>query len=162
MPTTFLAGDIFHMAEAGETSMSGRALAFAADCSGMMTEGIAVAFKKRWPEMAEAFAKHCEGGKMQLGDVFVWQQPGGITVYAVGMQKGKDKAKFANFERAMTSVLARTEGDKVQSVLMSRIGAGKDAVDWTRAKKFLTELGAGNPVQFIVFEKFVRAVQASA
>ena len=49
------------------------AFAFAADCSGAMNKGIAVAFKKRWPAFAEAYRAHTEGGKMQPGDVFMWR-----------------------------------------------------------------------------------------
>jgi O-acetyl-ADP-ribose deacetylase (regulator of RNase III) len=152
MAITFLSGDILDT----HGNDLGRALAFSADCAGQMNEGIASALKKRWPALEEAYAKHCHGGKMQLGDVFAFSH-GGTTFYALGLQKAGAATKFAAFERAMTTALTHASTNNIQGILLPRVGAGKNGIDWTRAKKFLSEVSAGNPIQLVVFEKFVRA-----
>jgi O-acetyl-ADP-ribose deacetylase (regulator of RNase III) len=153
MAITFLVGDILDT----HGHDLGRALAFSADCAGHMNEGIASALKKRWPALLEAYAKHCQGGKMQLGDVFAFAH-GGTTFYALGLQKAGATTKFAAFERAMTTALAHASANNIQGILLPRVGSGKNGIDWTRAKKFLSEISAGSPIQLVVFEKFVRAV----
>ena len=154
MPTTFVKGDIFE-----DTTAEGarRAFAFAADCSGAMDRGVAVAFRKRWPALAEALAARAAGGKMQLGDVFTWRD-GDVVVYALGVHQGEKKPKVSHLERALAAMLAEAAADGVSRVALPRVGAGKGGLDWARAKRVLVELGEASPVSLVVFEQFVRAV----
>jgi O-acetyl-ADP-ribose deacetylase (regulator of RNase III) len=157
MAITFLSGDIL---DTHQNDLA-RGLAFSADCAGHMNEGMASALKKRWPELEAAYAKHCHGGKMQLGDVFAFAHGGG-TFYALGLQKAGTPTKFAAFERAMNTVLEHAKANNVQGILLPRVGTGKQGLDWTRAKKFLSEIATGNPIQLVVFEKFVRTPSTKA
>ncbi|WP_394834323.1 macro domain-containing protein [Pendulispora rubella] len=155
MPTTFLKGDILHEASEGTGP---RALAFGADCDGTMDTGIAVAVRQRWPAFAEAYRAHCAGGKFQLGDVFAWRPEGEshLIVYAMGLQSAGAKPKISTFERAALAVVSRTEADGVQRVLLPRIGAGKNGLDWVRVKRILTEISRGKAANLVVYEQFVR------
>ena len=40
---------------------------------GAMGTGIALAFKKRFPEMFEDYAKRCEAGEIELGRPYVYK-----------------------------------------------------------------------------------------
>ena len=156
MGCAFLKGDIFHEAtSAGESNERVRAVAFGADTDGTLSRGIAVAFKSRWPDLARVFATHCEGGKMQLGDVFSWRE-GDLFVYALGLSSAGSKPKMSTLERSLAALLDRAERDDVQRVLLPRLGAGKVGLDWVRIKKSLTELGAKTPLNLVVFEQFIR------
>src|SRR5688572_29276397 len=99
MPTTFVKGDLF---EDGADPSRPHAFAFAADCSGAMDKGIAIAFKKRWPELAEAYQAKAASETMQLGDVFVWREapPQKGVVYALGISRGEKKPKVSTLARA--------------------------------------------------------------
>jgi O-acetyl-ADP-ribose deacetylase (regulator of RNase III) len=151
MPTTFIKGDIF--AEAAERT-GPRALAFGADCAGTMDAGIAVAFRQRWPALAEAYRVRCEGGRMQLGDLFAWRD-GDLFVYALGLHRDGKKPKVSIFERALSAMIARATEDGVTTVLLPRFGAGKNGMDWTRVKRVLSNAGAA-PLELVVFEQFIR------
>ena len=158
MASTFLSGDIIH----ATTDRSGRrALAFGADCSGTMNSGIAVALKKQWPAFAEAFFAHGSTGKMQVGDIFTWRD-GELAIYALGIQKGSAKPKFSSFERALKTAIEHAAAEGIHSLLLPRLTGGKSGLDWTRAKKLLTELGTGSATQLVVFEKFVRNTEKPA
>lgn len=153
MPTTFVKGDLFQDAE---TARPPRALAFAADCSGSMEKGIAVAFAKRWPALAEAYRERAAGGKMQLGDVFAWRH-GDEIVYVLGIQRGEKKPKVSTLARAVEAMVAHAIKDGVSRVALPRLGAGKGGIDRVRVKRVLTEIGGATPVALVVFEQFVRA-----
>lgn len=152
MPANFVKGDILD--EASQATGL-RALAFAADCAGTMDSGIAVALKNKWPALAEAFGAHAAGGKMQLGDVFVWRD-GDLFVYALGVQKGTAKPKISSVERALRGAIERATTDAVVRVLMPRIGGGKTGLDWTRVKRVITDVAAEKPIDVVVFEQFIR------
>ena len=161
MPTTFVKGDLF---EDSKDAAPPRAFAFTADCSGAMDKGIAVAFKKRWPALAEAYRARAEGGKMQLGDVFAWRDGEGesaVVVYALGIQQGEKKPKVSTLARALDAMARRAPEDQVTRIALPRIGAGKGGIDRLRVKRVLVEAGDKTAVDLVVFEQFVRSAAAA-
>jgi O-acetyl-ADP-ribose deacetylase (regulator of RNase III) len=160
MPTTFVKGDLF---EDAKNVPPPRAFAFAADCSGAMDKGIAVAFKKRWPALAEAYRARAEGAKMHVGDVFMWRDgTGDVVVYALGIQQGEKKPKVSTLTRALEAMIARAAGDGVSRIALPRIGAGKGGIDRVRVKRVLTEVGERSTISLVVFEQFVRSAPEPA
>ncbi len=153
MPATFVKGDLF---EDAKDARPPRAFAFAADTSGAMDKGIAVAFKKRWPALADAFRAEAEGGKTQLGDVFSWRE-GDVVVYALAIHQGDKKPKVSTLVRALDAMLARAVADGVTRIALPRIGAGKGGIDPVRVKRVLTEAAEKSPVTLAVFEQFIRS-----
>lgn len=158
MPTTFVKGDLF---EDGADPTRAHAFAFSADISGSMSTGIAVAFAKRWPTLAEAYRAHASTGKMQLGDVFGFaiEEPGKpkLVIYALGIQHGEKKPKVSSVVRTLERLIAKAEEDGISRLALPRIGAGKGGADRVRVKKILTEAGEGTSLGLVVFEQFVRA-----
>ncbi|HET8939346.1 MAG TPA: macro domain-containing protein [Polyangiales bacterium] len=149
MPTALVKGDIFE-------TPGIRAYAFGANTDGTMDAGISIAMKKRWPELAEAFAARCAGDKLNLGDVFVWTQ-GDVTVFALGIQQGAKKPSMTALTHAIRRMLTLANEAKIGRVGIPRIGAGPSGLDWTRVRKMLAEISVGQPVRLDVFEQFVRA-----
>jgi O-acetyl-ADP-ribose deacetylase (regulator of RNase III) len=152
MPTTFVKGDI--LAEI-DSRKGKRGLAFAADCNGTMDAGFAIALRKKWPALAEAFAAHGATGKMQPGDVFTWKK-GYLYVFALGLTRHGSKPKMAALDRAARNLVTQATEAKAKTVLLPRVGAGKDALDWKRVKSVLEALGAETPLDLVVFEQFIR------
>src|SRR4051812_19735164 len=115
MPVTFVKGDLLAEITRAEAGNGPRAIAFPAECEGTMDAGVAVAVKRRWPGMAEAFKAHGEGRKMQIGDVFAWRDPNdaGVFVYALGIHRGVAKPKISTLERALRAMIEQASRDKV-------------------------------------------------
>jgi hypothetical protein len=152
MPTTFVKGDF--LAEPQPAS-PGRAVAFAADVSGKMEAGVAVAVKKRWPAIAAWWAERCADGKMQVGAAPKWQD-GTDVVYALAIEKSGTKGKFSWLEHALQAMVADASGSGVTRIAIPRLWAGASGFDAPRAKRVLGEVGEGSPVDLVVFEQFVR------
>ena len=152
MPTAFTKGDIF------ETEGL-HAYAFGSTTDGTMSSGIAIAMKKRWPELAEAYATHCEGGherKAQLGEVFAWTK-GEVTVYALVIYGTDGKPRLSALNQATRKMLDLAAAAKVKRIGLPRIGTGAAGLDWTRVRKMLGEITVNHLVRLDVFEQFVRA-----
>lgn len=153
MPATFVKGDLF---EDAKDVPAPRAFAFPSDTSGAMDKGIAVAFKKRWPGLADAYRARAQGKKIQLGDVFTWRE-GDVIVYALAVQEAEKKPKVSTLVRALDAMVARAADDGVTRIALPRIGARKGGIDPVRVKRILTEAGDRSPVSLVVFEQFVRS-----
>src|SRR5512141_2670107 len=61
------------------------AIAHGCNCAGAMGKGIALAIRRRWPEMYQEYRQHCRDGKFRLGDVFVWESK--PLVFNLGTQQ---------------------------------------------------------------------------
>lgn len=144
MPTAIVSGDIFETPDI-------RAYAFGANTNGTMDVGIAIAMKKRWPGLAEAFQVRCADNELELGDVFVWSE-GDVTVFALGITRGEKKASIRALTHTVRRMLALAAEAKIKRIGMARIAG----VDWTRARKLLGEITVNHSVRLDVFEKFVR------
>ena len=154
MPTAFTKGDLFETKDL-------RAYAFGASIDGSMDAGIAVAMKKRWPELAAAYAERCKGGKFALGDVFAWTQ-GEVTVFALGIQGADGKPRLSALNAAARKMLQLAAQAKVTRIGLPRIGTGPSGLDWARVRKMLGEITVGSAVRLEVFEQFVRAAKPDA
>jgi O-acetyl-ADP-ribose deacetylase (regulator of RNase III) len=148
MPTAIIKGDIF------ETEGIS-AYAFGANTDGSMDAGIAIAMKKRWPALAEAFAARCAGDKLNLGDVFVWSSDK-VTVFALAIQRGDKKPSMTSLTHAVRRMLDLAAEADIKRIGVPRIGAGQGGLDWTRVRKMLGEISVGHSVRLDVFEQFVR------
>ena len=153
MPAIFTKGDLFHTGGL-------RAYGFGCSRAGATDRGVALAFKKRWPAMAEAYRARCEARAVELGDVFAWSDEG-ATVYGLAIQEDEtSKAKLAPLSRALAETARLAEASGIEEIGLPRIGAGPGGLDWTRVKRILTEVGSGTRVTLVVFEQFVRAPSA--
>jgi len=145
MPISFVKGDIF------ETDGI-RAYAFGANTDGTLNVGIGIAIKRRWPAFAAAFAERAASAPLQVGDVFMWSE-GDITLFALCIAQGEKKPSFSALTSAVRRLQQLAAEAKLKRIGVSRIGG----VDWTRARKMLTELSIGQALQLDVFEQFIRS-----
>jgi len=154
MPTTFRKGDIFQ-------TEGLRAYALGCNCAGTMDTGVAVAFKKRWPRMYDAYRARCEAKSLRLGDVLAYGE-GDDVVYNLAIQEtATKKANLPALTKSLKAMaeLATTTG--IERVGLSRIGTGQGGLDWPRVKKILSEVGEETTATLFVFEQFIRSPPSS-
>lgn len=152
MPTLFLKGDVLNT-----DGLSVFAVAVPAD--GSLGSGAAIAFSKRFPGLAEAYAAHAAAAKVQLGDVFAWQGAGATVYLLATTTGGPGKPKLAPLGRALVQALSLARAAGHSRIGTPRLGAGLDKV---RVKRLLEDETREVPVTLEVFEQFVRTPQAEA
>jgi O-acetyl-ADP-ribose deacetylase (regulator of RNase III) len=137
------------------------AFAHTCDQSGAMASGISLAFRKRWPKMAEAFAERAAQKPIQMGETLVWSD-GVDTVFSLVVQSAPDNGgKNAALDRAVQQMIEAAVAAGIDQIAVSRLGAGPAKLDWTRVKRVLVERAEGAPVTLHAFEQFVRKTDAS-
>ena len=150
MPATFAKGELF--------STEGlHAYALGSNARGTMDRGVAVAFKKRWPKLAEELSTRAAQGGLALGDVVAFSE-GDKTVYALILQEDEaKKAKLASLTKAVNNLVELAARGGITQVGLFHPGTGKAGLEWPRVKRILQEIGEGTEVTLVVFEQFVRA-----
>ncbi len=151
MPVLFTKGDLF-------ATPGLRAYAHGCNCAGSMDNGIAAAFKKRWPRMFDEYKARCDDGRFALGDVFVWTE-GDETVFNLATQAHwRKKATMAALKKAVRKMVELAGHAGIERVALPRIGAGLGGLDWPRVKSVLEEIGGETGVTMVVFDQFVRGL----
>lgn len=128
------------------------ALAHGCNCAGAMGAGIAVEFKRRWPQMFAEYRRRCKAGAFQPGDSFAWLADDGKVVYNLGTQKTwRTRATLEAIEAAVSLMLADAERRGIHSVGMPRVGAGLGGLAWERVREVLEGLSSQTPVSLVVY-----------
>ena len=131
------------------------ALAHGCNCKGAMGKGIAVEFKRRWPEMYEEYRALCQAGRFQLGDVFAWSD-GTITIFNLATQgsfRGKVRAEIDAIERAVGRMLTIAKERNIDVIALPKIGAGLGGLEWSDVRDGLERAAKSSTVKLRVFER---------
>jgi O-acetyl-ADP-ribose deacetylase (regulator of RNase III) len=136
-------GDLF---EAGHPGVG-----HGCNCAGAMGKGIAVEFRRRWPEMFEEYKRRCEDGSFALGDVFMWEAADRV-VFNLGTQETwPTRAELWAIEAAVAKMLALAEEAGLDSVGLPRLGAGLGGLSWPEVAAVIEPVAAQSPVSVVVY-----------
>ncbi len=115
------------------------------NCAGAMGKGIAVQFKKMFPEMYLQYKRLCLEGIFLPGDVFVYKYSEGF-VFNLGTQSTwRTKATLSNIRESLTKMMAIAEEKGIDSIAMPRIGAGLGGLPWQDVKAVVEDVASQHP-----------------
>lgn len=141
-------GDLFQAAE-GDAD----ALAHGCNCAGAMGRGIAVEFKRRWPEMYEEYRRQCKDGRFNLGGVLPWGTPEGLVVYNLGTQAHwRTRAQLTAVGSAVSAMLDHATANGIRRIAMPRIAAGLGGLDWADVEQVINDALKGTDIRITVYE----------
>ena len=133
------------------------ALVNTVNCVGVMGRGIALQFKKRFPENFRAYAKACEQGEMRPGRMFVFEtrrltNPRFIINFPT-KRHWRGNSRLDDIEAGLSDLTRRIRERGVRSVAIPPLGSGLGGLDWTAVRRRIEEALAGiEDVHVVVFE----------
>lgn len=149
MPTTFVKGDLFEDARLD-------AIAHGCNCAGAMGKGIALEFRRRFPEMYAEYKERCARGQFGLGGVFSWKGER-VTVFNLGTQSTwRTKAVLNAIKTALETMVQLAKETGIRRIGVPRIGAGLGGLPWQDVRSVLVAVGESTPVELVVFEEYSR------
>lgn len=98
---------------------------------GVMGKGIALAFKKRFPEMFEDYAKRCEAGEIELGRPYVYKSLVGPWVLNFPT-KGhwRSVSKLSDIVAGLEYLESHYRAWGIESLAVPPLGCGNGQLDW--------------------------------
>ncbi|ADB29303.1 Appr-1-p processing domain protein [Kribbella flavida DSM 17836] len=101
---------------------------------GIMGKGIALQFKRAWPQMFEDYVAACERGEVQLGSMHVWTPdalpPPRYIINFPTKQHWRSRSRLSDIETGLQD-LARTIADlNITSIALPPLGCGNGGLDW--------------------------------
>lgn len=144
MPIKYVKGDLFAAEDLP-------ALAHGCNCKGVMGKGIAREFRKRYPDMYQAYRQRCLAGDFQPGDVFVWETDPVVFNLATQSRPGP-YAELTAIETAVKRMIGLCDQLNIKTVGLPRIGAGLGKLAWSSVKATLEEIAQTTEIELIIFE----------
>ena len=133
------------------------ALVNTVNCVGTMGKGIALQFKKAWPDNNVAYEKACRKGQLR---------PGSVQVFSTGMMVNpryiinfptkkhwREKSHYTYIEQGLDALVNEIRSRHIASVAVPPLGCGLGGLDWNRVKQIIEDrFSAMADVQVLVFE----------
>lgn len=145
----FIEGNIF------ETDA--QALVNTVNLVGVMGKGIALQFKKNYPENFSLYKKACENKAIGIGNLLVTKTLDNKGErYIINFPTKTDwrkSSEYAYITAGLDDLINKIKTYNIKSIALPPLGAGNGGLDWERTKKIITEkLSCLSDVQIIICE----------
>ena len=133
------------------------ALVNTVNCVGVMGRGIALEFKKAWPENFNAYAAACRRNEVQPGRMFVFEtgqlMPPRYIINFPTKRHWRGESRMEDIEAGLDALVAEVHKRGIRSIAVPPLGAGLGGLDWTGVRRRIERAVRGLPeVKVVVFE----------
>lgn len=151
MPIEFKTGDMFD--EPTE------AIVNTVNCVGVMGKGVALEFKRRWPDNFKEYKKRCSRGEILPGRVFVFDNndmlSNGTHRFLINFPTKvhwRSQSKIEYIREGLDDFVSKVEGFGIKSVSLPPLGCGNGGLDWLHVRPIIEEkLSKLSGVRVVVF-----------
>lgn len=127
------------------------------NCVGVMGKGIALQFKKKWPDNFKHYAEACKHGTVRPGRMFVYDagafaKPKFIINFPTKDHwRGKSQIEF--IREGLNDLIREIELHQIDSIAIPPLGCGNGGLDWQAVKPLIeTAFSALPEVEVRLFE----------
>ncbi|AHC23835.1 MULTISPECIES: type II toxin-antitoxin system antitoxin DNA ADP-ribosyl glycohydrolase DarG [Mycobacteriaceae] len=126
------------------------------NCVGVMGKGIALQFKRRYPDMYRAYEKACKKGEVRIGSMFVvdtnqLEAPHYIVNFPT-KQHWRSPSQLTFIEAGLKDLVRVIRKFGITSIAVPPLGAGNGGLDWRDVEPLLVEAFSELPdVTFVLY-----------
>ena len=146
---TYKTGDI--LTEAAE------ALVNTVNCVGVMGRGVALQFKRAFPENFKAYAARCKHDEMRPGHVFVFETgamvPPRYIINFPTKRHWRGKSRLEDIESGLESLAGEIRSRGIRSIAIPPLGSGLGGLHWPQVRaRMEAALSVLDDVEIVIFE----------
>jgi O-acetyl-ADP-ribose deacetylase (regulator of RNase III)/uncharacterized protein YwgA len=102
------------------------------NCVGVMGKGVALEFKKRFPDMYEDYARRCQRREVKLGEPYLYRDLSGTSIVNFPTKDHwRSSSRIADIDRGLDYFVAHAGQWGVSSVAMPPLGCGNGGLEWS-------------------------------
>jgi O-acetyl-ADP-ribose deacetylase (regulator of RNase III) len=127
------------------------------NCVGVMGRGLALQFRKAFPQNYLAYKKACAREEVQPGQMFVFElQSLQIPRFIVNFptkRHWRDKSLVEDIDSGLQALRSMLIEKKIQSIALPPLGCGLGGLDWIHVRpRIVSALGSLEAVQVTLYE----------
>jgi O-acetyl-ADP-ribose deacetylase (regulator of RNase III) len=100
--------------------------------AGVMGKGIALVFKRLYPEMYNEYRKLCEENKFEIGMLYIYRTPNKIIVNFPTKKHWRYPSKIEYIEAGLKKFVERYPDYGISSVSFPQLGCGHGELNWKK------------------------------
>ncbi|PPK88490.1 O-acetyl-ADP-ribose deacetylase (regulator of RNase III) [Neolewinella xylanilytica] len=109
---------------------------------GVMGKGIALQFKRAFPNNFKAYKDQCDNGEMKVGQVFVFKETNidigeKIIINFPTKQHWRKPSEYVYIEKGLDDLVKVIKDHDIKSIAIPPLGAGNGGLVWERVKRIL-------------------------
>ena len=135
------------------------ALVNTVNCVGVMGKGIALQFKKRFPENFRDYSRACKREEVEPGHMFVFDtgRLDGNPKYIINFptkRHWRSRSRLADVEAGLADLADQIRKQDIRSIAMPALGCGHGGLEWEEVRPLIErKLGElSDDVRIVVFE----------
>jgi O-acetyl-ADP-ribose deacetylase (regulator of RNase III) len=127
------------------------------NCVGIMGRGVALQFKKAFPENFKAYEVACKANQVQPGKMFVYDlnrlyNPRFIINFPT-KRHWKNKSRIEDIQAGLTDLITVIQQRQIHAIAIPPLGCGLGGLNWEDVKPLIIEVFQAVPeVNVLLFE----------
>lgn len=142
----YIKGDIF--------KSQCEALVNPVNCKGVMGKGLALEFKKRFPENFKYYKSVCDNPNnlFLVGGAIAHKEHGKLVINAATKSHWRDKSELEHIKTCLAFIGGHLVENDIKSVAIPALGCGLGELEWKEVKKEIDDFFKDSGTYVEVFE----------
>ncbi|GCE05775.1 macro domain-containing protein [Dictyobacter aurantiacus] len=109
------------------------------NCQGVMGKGLALEFKKRYPEMFRSYQRQCQEGTMRIGHPTLYTDSTPWILNFPTKDKVRADSRLEYIEQSLCYLVERQQELGVHSIAFPKLGAGLGRLSWSEVGPLMVD-----------------------
>lgn len=123
------------------------------NCVGVMGKGIALEFKKQYPDMFTKYKSFCDRKMLNIGDLYLYTSPDRMILNFPTKYHWRNKSKLSYIEDGLKKFVDTYKDKGITSIAFPLLGCQNGGLDWESQVKPLMEsyLSDLNDIYIVIY-----------
>jgi len=140
---TYLRGDIF--------KSPAQVLVNTVNTVGVMGKGVALEFKKQYPDMFKAYERACNGKQFDIGNLMLWKSPVKWVLLFPTKKHWRNPSKIEYIEAGLQKFVKTYQEKGITSIAFPRLGCGNGGLDWSDIQPLMEQYLKKLPISVFIY-----------
>ena len=118
---------------------------------GVMGKGIALEFKKRYPEMFLQYKEQCDKHKLVIGKLMLWYEPDHWLLQFPTKEHWRNPSKLEYIEKGLMAFVRKYADYNISSIAFPKLGCGNGELDWNEVKPLMEKYLKDLPIDVFIY-----------
>lgn len=125
----YLTGDIF--------KSNAQIITNPVNCVGVMGKGLALVFKKKFPEMFTDYQSRCENGEVRIGKPYIWEDDRAQILNFPTKRHWREPSRLSDIEEGLKYLSENYAQMGISSLALPALGSGLGGLKWDDVKNLI-------------------------
>ena len=118
---------------------------------GVMGKGIALQFKKKYPEMFTAYQRVCEKQQLDTGKLYLWKSPEKWVLMFPTKKHWRNPSRMEYIESGLQKFVNNYERLGIESIAFPKLGCGNGGLEWSAVKLIMEKYLRPLPISIYIY-----------